>query len=59
VIAYVSDPAAYVAAADATFAQIAAGMTIAIGVEMDLAQAAQAQALLERGATTGSILLRP
>jgi hypothetical protein len=48
-----------VAAADATFAQIAAGMTIAIGVEMDLAQAAQAQALLERGATTGSILLRP
>lgn len=59
VIAYAADPAAYAAAANAVFAQLATGMTIAIGAELKLAEAAKAHALLERGSTTGSILLRP
>lgn len=59
VFAYANDPAAYGAATCALFERIAAGMTITIGTELALAEAAEAQTLLERGATTGSILLRP
>jgi NADPH2:quinone reductase len=45
--------------ADATLAQLAAGMKILIGEELPLAEAGKAHRLLEAGKTVGSILLRP
>jgi NADPH2:quinone reductase len=59
VFAYANDAAAYAAATDALFGQLAAGLKVSIGMELDLAQAAEAHMRLERGETTGSILLRP
>lgn len=59
VFAYANDATAYAAATRALFAQIEAGLQVSIGLELDLAQAAEAHVRLERGDTTGSILLRP
>lgn len=59
ILAYVADEAVYRAAARALFDQLALGLQVEIGAEFPLAAAAQAQAQLEKGATTGSILLVP
>jgi len=58
VFAYAGDPASYATATGALFARIEAGLAVTIGLELDLVQAAEAHLQLERGATTGSILLR-
>lgn len=59
VLAYANDPEAYAAATAELFEQILSGMPITIGQEFPLAQAARAQEALERGETTGSVLLVP
>jgi hypothetical protein len=51
VFAYANDAAAYAAATDALFGQLAAGLKVSIGMELDLAQAAEAHMRLERGET--------
>jgi NADPH2:quinone reductase len=59
VFAYANDHARYAAATAALFKQIAAGLTVTVGAEFALAEAADAHLRLERGETTGSLLLRP
>ncbi|MFB9268518.1 quinone oxidoreductase [Bradyrhizobium erythrophlei] len=57
--AYANDPKSYARATAALFEQLGRGLKIKIGAEFPLAEAAHAQAQLERGATVGSFLLRP
>ncbi|MGN6570471.1 MAG: quinone oxidoreductase family protein [Pseudolabrys sp.] len=59
VFAYANDRVRYAEATAALFAQIESGLKISVGAEFELAQAAQAHLRLERGETTGSVLLRP
>lgn len=59
IFAYANDPTFYALATTALFEQLGRGLKINIGAEFPLIQAAEAQAQLERGATVGSILLRP
>jgi NADPH2:quinone reductase len=57
--AYANDQKSYALATAALFEQLQSGLRIEIGAEFPLAEAGRAQAELERGATVGSILLRP
>src|SRR5205823_1624875 len=59
VMAYSADPAVYPVAAEAVLAAMRAGIVAEIGGEYPLAEAARAQADLESGRTTGSLLLIP
>jgi NADPH:quinone reductase len=59
VLAYANDPVAYAAGAQAVFDELRRDLAVEIGAEVPLIEAAKAQSLLERGATTGSILLIP
>ena len=59
VFAYANDPEFYRIASRELFRQIASGMRVTIGAEFALEEAATAHRMLEAGATTGSILLRP
>lgn len=59
VVAYTSDPALYRPAAADLFAALRDGLTNPIGAEYPLHEAARAQADLEAGRTTGSVVLLP
>lgn len=59
VLAYIAELDAYRQGASELFAVMAAGLTAEIGTEYPLAEAAKAQAALEAGETTGSVLLIP
>ncbi|MBI1205185.1 MAG: zinc-binding dehydrogenase [Rhodopseudomonas sp.] len=59
VMAYSADPAVYPAAAQDLFAAIRRDIVADIGADYPLADAARAQADLEAGHTTGSLLLIP
>lgn len=59
VFAYANDPEFYRVASRELFRQIASGMRVTVGAEFALEEAATAHRMLEAGATTGSILLRP
>lgn len=59
ILASVTDGTAYRQGAEALFAVLADGLTVEIGGDYPLAEAAQAQAALEAGRTSGSILLTP
>ena len=59
VMAYSADPEVYPAAAQDLFAAIERGIAADIGAVYPLADAARAQADLEAGRTTGSLLLIP
>jgi NADPH2:quinone reductase len=59
ILAYTADPQTYSVAAAALIAAMQAGVVAQIGREYPLAQAARAQADLEAGRTTGSLLLIP
>lgn len=59
VFAYAADPEAYRTATAELFTQLADGLPVAIGATLPLSKAARAQSLLERGETTGSVLLLP
>ncbi len=59
VMAYSADPALYRPAAAALFEVLEAGFGPPIDAEFDLADAAAAQAALEGGRTTGSVVLIP
>jgi len=59
VMAYSADPVLYKVAAADLFAVMARGIVPEIGAEYPLSQAAQAEADLESGRTTGSLLLIP
>ncbi len=57
VLAYANDPDLYREGARALFAALADGLTVSVGAEYALADAARAQADLEACRTTGSVLL--
>jgi NADPH2:quinone reductase len=57
VLAYANDPELYRAGARALFAVLMDGLTVEVGAEYPLAEAARAHADLEAGRTTGSVLL--
>ncbi len=57
VLAYANDPYLYREGARALFAALADGLTVSVGSEYALADAARAQADLEACRTTGSVLL--
>ncbi|MDQ0325459.1 NADPH2:quinone reductase [Rhodopseudomonas julia] len=59
VMAYAADQGAYPQAADALLQAMQQGVVAQIGAEYALGQAAEAQAALEAGRTTGSLLLVP
>lgn len=59
VMAYAADQDTYAAASEALITMMQAGVIADIGAEYPLAQAAKAQADLEDGRTTGSLLLIP
>jgi len=59
VFAYSNDLSRYAVATAALFARLGSGLTISIGAEFALTEAAEAHRRLERGETTGSLLLRP
>lgn len=59
IMAYLADPHTYSVASAALIAMMQAGVVAEIGGEYPLAQAARAQADLEAGRTTGSLLLIP
>ncbi|MEF3063456.1 quinone oxidoreductase family protein [Pandoraea apista] len=59
VFRFVSDPVRYREGGLATFERLRKGLKAKIGTVLPLAQAAEAQRRLERGETSGSILLRP
>lgn len=59
VMAYSADPTVYPVAAEDLFTAMALGIVSDIGAEYPLAEAARAQADLEAGKTTGSLLLIP
>jgi len=59
VMAYAADPVIYPVAAKALLTAMRSGVTASIGGEYPLAEAAQAQADLEAGRSTGSLLLIP
>lgn len=59
VFAYANDPVAYRQAAQDLFEEIARGLPVTIGAELPLARVADAHVMLERGETTGSLLLVP
>jgi NADPH2:quinone reductase len=59
VMAYSADPHTYSVASEALIAVMQAGVVADIGAEYPLEQAARAQADLEAGRTTGSLLLIP
>jgi NADPH2:quinone reductase len=59
VLAYVTDLKAYREGATSLFGVLAEGLKVEIGAEYPLEEAAKAQAALEAGATTGSVLLIP
>lgn len=59
IMAYSADPIVYPIAAADLFAAIKLGIAADIGAEYPLAEAARAQADLEAGRTTGSLLLIP
>ena len=58
-MAYSADPHTYSVASEALIAMMQAGVVAEIGGEYPLTQAARAQADLEEGRTTGSLLLIP
>jgi len=57
VLAYANDPDLYREGARALFAALADGLTVSVGAEYPLREAARAHADLEAGRTTGSVLL--
>jgi NADPH:quinone reductase len=59
VFAYIADPASYAQAAHDLFAVVADGLTVSVGAEYRLEEAAQAHCDLEARRTMGSILLIP
>ncbi|SFH77961.1 NADPH2:quinone reductase [Collimonas sp. OK307] len=59
IMAYLADPHTYSVASAALIAMMQAGVVAEIGGEYPLAEAARAQADLEAGRTTGSLLLIP
>ncbi|MGE5514769.1 MAG: quinone oxidoreductase family protein [Bacteroidota bacterium] len=59
VFAHVADPHSYAEGAAALFARLADGLSITIGAEYPLSQAADAHRDLEAGRTVGSLLLVP
>lgn len=59
VFAHARDLPSYRAAAAALFARIADGLTVAVGLELPLSEAAEAHRRLEAGTTSGSIVLVP
>jgi NADPH2:quinone reductase len=59
VFAYANDPKSYARGTAALFEQLGRGLKIKIGAEFPLTEAANALTQLERGATVGSILLKP
>lgn len=59
VLAYARDTATYRRAAAEVLALLDEGLAVTIGGELPLTDAARAHALLERGATTGSLILVP
>jgi NADPH:quinone reductase len=58
IFAYAGDLTSYRSAAEALFAELERGLRVEVGAEFPLAEAAKAQAQLEAGKTTGSILLK-
>lgn len=59
VFAHAADPQSYAEGCAALFAALADGLRVTIGARYPLAEAARAQAELEAGRTTGSLLLIP
>lgn len=59
VFAYAADLSAYGRATDELFGELLAGLPVTIGAELPLARVADAHIMLERGETTGSLLLVP
>ena len=59
VFAYAADLSAYRPAAEDLFGELIAGLPVTIGTELPLARVADAHIMLERGETTGSLLLVP
>lgn len=59
VFRYVQDLARYRAGAEATLAQLAAGLRVEIGGRLPLSEAAEAHRLLEAGETAGALVLVP
>ena len=57
VLAYANDPELYREGAEALFAALIDGLTVSVGAEYPLRDAARAHADLEAGRTTGSLLL--
>jgi NADPH:quinone reductase len=57
VLAYANDAELYHEGARALFAALSDGLTVSVGAEYPLAEAARAHADLEAGRTTGSVLL--
>jgi NADPH2:quinone reductase len=57
VLAYANDPELYRAGARALFAALADGLTVSVGAEYPMREAARAHADLEAGRTAGSVLL--
>ena len=57
VLAYANDAELYREGARALFAALSDGLTVSVGAEYPLAEAARAHADLEAGRTTGSVLL--
>ncbi|UDQ87742.1 quinone oxidoreductase [Xanthobacter autotrophicus] len=59
VFAYAADLSAYRRATKELFGELVAGLPVTIGAELPLARVADAHIMLERGETTGSLLLVP
>lgn len=59
VFTYASDLPAYRQATKELFGELVAGLPVTIGAELPLARVADAHIMLERGETTGSLLLVP
>ncbi|MFG1275658.1 quinone oxidoreductase family protein [Xanthobacter flavus] len=59
VFTYASDLSAYRQATKELFGELVAGLPVTIGAEVPLARVADAHIMLERGETTGSLLLVP
>ncbi|WP_026076154.1 quinone oxidoreductase family protein [Noviherbaspirillum massiliense] len=59
VFRFMSDLQRYREGAKATLERLAGGMKISVGMELPLSRAEEAHRMLEAGATTGSLLLRP
>jgi NADPH2:quinone reductase len=59
VVRYMADAATYRESAAAALARVRAGLRLHVGAEYPLAQASLAHTLLEAGATSGAVVLRP